>query len=403
MGNFSIATMKNIKIIITIAIIIVTLIIIGFIAKQVFQSVVKDITQGEIKRITGEKTAEITQQEIDRITKGVIQQGTSGLKSEVKKCDLTPTVRKYKVESYYTGQWIDSHVHMPVSSKIVSSVAVQSGFLDMPAFDEELSIDYIVCLFNSEGISKTIGFFLAPSPVFSSSINTVKNIEKQYPGKIAAFYMPTPLASINPKPDEVEKILQENLGLFKGLGEIKFAYYEIPNDKPEDPQYLELYSIANRNKLVIMMHPAVDHKDEVERLLQKYPDAIFFLHGESEEWVFDLMDNYSNLYYQIGHELYTFGINPEHNQRALTKAEWEEYAKPKFNDILESEFKKWKPLIDKYPDRLTLGTDRWYSWHFDQDVGAFMEEFERSFLGKFDQSVQEKLAYKNAEKLITNK
>jgi len=400
---------KTITLIVVVALLFIGAVFVLQVAKEITHDITQEITQKEIARVTQEQTEGLTKQETERITEEIIRQRTADItegiigwvkQKEKEPCNLPTNARAYNVEPYYTGPWIDSHVHMPVSSQIVSTVADQAGLLNMAAFDDELNIDYLICLFDSEGITKTIGFYLAPTPVFSSSIRMVKNIEERYPGKIVAFYMPTPLPSYNPPPAEVQEIIDENKELFHGIGEVKFAYYTIPNDKPEDPQYLKLYQIANDGKLVVMMHPAVDHKDEVESFLKRYPQAIFFLHGESEAWVFDLMEKYSNLYFQIGHEIHTFGTTREHIQRAFTKEEWLTYFKPRFQESLDAEVQKWKPIIAKHPDRLTVGTDRWYPWHFDADAGALMEEFERSFLGQFEPEVQEKLAWKNAEKLL---
>lgn len=387
------------------------------VAVLITQVAIRKITEREIKRITeqqvGKATDAVTQQEIERITQQEIDRITKEKTKEIlgnlgfggekalQPCAIAPTKRQFSNTPYYTGSLFDSHVHMPVSSKIVSDISIQSGFRDMPAFDEDLSIDYIVCLFDSEGITKTIGFFLAPSPVFAQTISMVENIEERHPGKIIAFYMPTPLSSVNPESSTVEETITENPDLFQGIGEVKFAFTEIANAEPEDQDYLELYTIAGKHNLIVMMHPAADHKDELERLLTKYPNVIFFIHGdEVESWIFDLMNTHDNLYFQIGHNLYIYGHLEEHVSRAVTKEEWLAYFKPKFNAVLDAEVKKWKPIIAAHPDKLTLGTDRWYRWHFDQDAGALMEEFERSFLGQFDPVTQEKLAYKNAERML---
>ena len=46
------------------------------------------------------------------------------------------------------------------------------------------------------------------------------------------------------------------------------------------------------------------------------------------------------------------------------------------------------------------GTDRAFAWHFDPEVGALIEESARIFIGQLDPAVQEKFAYKNAERLL---
>ena len=46
------------------------------------------------------------------------------------------------------------------------------------------------------------------------------------------------------------------------------------------------------------------------------------------------------------------------------------------------------------------GTDRLEGWHFDKEVGGLVEEFSRAFIGELDSSVQEKFAYKNAQRML---
>ena len=71
-----------------------------------------------------------------------------------------------------------------------------------------------------------------------------------------------------------------------------------------------------------------------------------------------------------------------------------------FDSVLKEEVAHWKERVEKYPDRFTWGSDRWFAWHFDPEVGGILEEFGRSFIGSLDPSVQENFAYKNAQKML---
>jgi len=57
-------------------------------------------------------------------------------------------------------------------------------------------------------------------------------------------------------------------------------------------------------------------------------------------------------------------------------------------------------LIEGHPDKFLWGTDRAFAWHFDDDVGALLDESARAFIVQLDPAVQEKFAYKNAERLL---
>lgn len=346
----------------------------------------EEITEKEIARITEEKTREIIG-------------GTSISKQQP--CTIEKTIPKLSHAKYYTGPLIDTHVHMPVSSKIVSTVAIQSGFEDMPAYNDKLNIDYLTCLFESEGIIQTFGFHIVPNLAIESSLSTIQVLNERYGDKYAHFYMPTQLGSLNPDPEKVDEILTNN-PFFKGYGEVKFDFNEIGNEGIEDPQYLEAYSLADKHNLVIMMHPASNHKSAVMRLLNKHPNTNFLFHsGNIEGWIAEVLENHKNAYYSLDANVAPlFGWASQHDLASATKQEFMEYMNNNFNNILQEEVRQWKPLIEEYPNQFTWGTDRWYTWHFDEDVGAMLEEFGRSFIAELDPEVQEKFAYKNAQKMM---
>ncbi len=372
--------------------------------KRITQEQVSKITHNEIERITTDETDRITEQEMLRITQEQAQQVTSSMENEEVKCDLKPKTREFAAQPYYSGSLIDSHVHMPVASNIVSSVAIQSGFEDMP-HEGQVSLDYIHCLFKSEGISKLYGFFLVPNLVAEQSINSIVDITKKYPDTFIAFYMPTPIDSVNPSPVEVERIFDENEGLFSGIGEIKFAFDEVKNHGPLDPDYMELYGLAEKKNMIVMMHPASDHKDEVERIIKEYPKVKFLLHGgHADNWIIDVISKYPNVYYSIDATITSlYGFDSRQFSKSPTKEEWLKFMRKNFDSQLDKAVDQWKENIQNNPDRFLWGTDRWYGWQFDYKVGGLIEEFSRSFIGQLDINTQEKFAHKNAEKLLSKK
>ena len=388
------------KLIPIIAISIIIILIVGY---GIFQYTVKKITEREVKRITqGEVdriTDEITRQKTEEITNQIMggDAGAEKNKLEEVKCDRTPKQREFTKSLYYKGPLIDSHVHMPVASKIVSTVAMQSGFEDMP-YEGDILIDSITCIFDSEGITKTFGFFLMPNAALSSSVRSAKDAKERHPEKIVPFFMPPPITSLHPSAADVADTIHSNKGLFKGVGEL--AIYHYPSDvKLNDPYFLELFRIANEQHLIIMMHPAPGQQQAVEDIAKSYPNVTFLFHGE--ESMVNLIDKYPNTYFTIdAGETHIYGFDAKHMHKKPTKDEWLDYFRKNFDVNLDKSVSKWKTTIEKYPDRFLWGTDRWYSWHFDPEVGGLIEEFSRSFIGQLDPAVQEKFAYKNAERII---
>ena len=71
--------------------------------------------------------------------------------------------------------------------------------------------------------------------------------------------------------------------------------------------------------------------------------------------------------------------------------------------LLASALRYWKPLIEAYPDRITWGTDALSTWHFDHDVYSEVTWFARDFIGGLSPEIQERFAFKNAERLLSGR
>ena len=314
-------------------------------------------------------------------------------------CSLNPKPREFNREPYYTGTLIDAHVHMPVSSSIVSAVAKRIGFENAPYFTGTLTTDYLICLFESEGIAKTFGFFMTTRFSSRQELNTAKKFEKIYPGKIAQFYMPAPYTTLRITPEAVRETLDKNKGLFKGIGEIK----DFENAGLDNPYFSELYRIASDYNLIVMMHPFRNHKEVTEKILSDYPKVNFLLHGgDDEEWIMEVIKNHKNVYYSVDADLVSlYGWERRHVEKKPGKEDWLSYVRANFDTMLERKLRDWQERIEAYPDRFMWGTDRWYDWHFSEEVGGLIEEFGRVFIGRLPLSVQKKFAYENAERLIS--
>lgn len=318
-------------------------------------------------------------------------------------CKLKAKERELKKTLYYKGPLIDTHVHMPVASKIIGSVAMRAGFKDMPA-SSDISTGYINCLFDTEGITKTFGFFIVPNVFPQHVVDYVKNIEEKYPGKFVKFFMPPlPVQILNPSTSKVKKILEDNPGLFQGYGEVRLDFNLGRNANPEDQYLLEMYELADKNNLIVQIHPNRGQLPALERMLKKYPNVKFLAHvmPDVKKEVGKLMETYSNLYYSLDAEIhYIFGYHTIQDNKGPTKEEYLKFIRENFDSLLKEALNDWKQIIEAHPNQFTWGSDRWYSWHFDPEVGGLVVEFGRTFIGHLDPLVQERVAYKNAESLL---
>lgn len=327
--------------------------------------------------------------------------------SKKEKCPEAPP-REFSHTPYYTGPLIDAHLHLPSSSSIVSSVSTKMG-KPTPAWDKTLSYEYVNCLLQSEGTKSAFGFHLLTKYSLSGEVNAAKALEKKHAGRITHFLMPTFINSaINPKFESVQSIVEKNLTLFRGIGELKF----FDGRSPDDPLLQKYYALAEKYGLIVMMHPFDRHKEAVRKIVTEYSKATFLLHGIDSDgrgedggdnlaWVVELLRRNPNVYYSVDETLQIYGWKREHAGGAkLTKADSLPVMRERFDIELRRQLDRWKEPIESMPDRFLSGTDRWYGWHYDREASSLIIEFKRAFIGKLSPSVQEKYAYKNAEKLL---
>ena len=218
--------------------------------------------------------------------------------------------------------------------------------------------------------------------------------------------MPPPVLSLNVEPSGIEDILNKNKGLFGGFGEVALYMGGYEDTKPTDPMLKEIYKLADKHNLIVMIHPEDNTKDGIEEILKENPGVTFFFHGgRGQEWVIDLMPKYKNFYYSFDGDLVSLYGHSGGQQFKSTdsKAEYLSYIRGNFDNMLKEALSHYKLAVEKHPDRFTWGTDRWYAWHFDTEVGGLIEEFGRSFIGSLSPQAQENFAYKNAEKMLENK
>lgn len=325
-------------------------------------------------------------------------------------CTLTPKQNEFKHELFYEGPLIDAHLHLPTSSEIVSAVSTRIGH-PTQVWDKNFTIDYVHCLLKIERRPKAFGFHFTTKYSSSGEVRIAKRMEKRYPGEMAHFLMPAFISPwINPSIQTVKDMLEKNPGLFVGLGELKM----FDGRNPDDPYMMELYELAKKYNLVIMMHPFINHLEAVEKIVAQYPEVKFLFHGidktsrggprqekDNIEWVMKLIRENKNAYYSLDDPLSIYGFKKEHEDKVVPKDELILHMREEFDGLLKSHLGRWKSRVKAYPDQFVGGgSDRQHRPHFDQELSGLINEFDRAFIGQLPVEVQEKFAYKNAEKLL---
>ena len=402
MGIIKNKAMKKLIPIIPVSIIVflvVAYFIFNYTVEKITEREVKRITQGEIDKTTESEidslTKEITEKEIARITEErtkaitdqILGRGTTG-ETELKEvnCDNAPAQREFSESPYYTGPLIDNHLHMPFTFEVPPAIYEEADW-DAPILEKEVFIGSIICGFDKTKINSAFGFYVVPNLLKGQAVQLIKQIEEQYKGRIVPFLMPTHISDLDLKPSDVEQILDSNEGLFKGFGEIALYKGSYKGVSPDDASLFELYKVADKHNLIVMVHPDNGQQQAIERTLKENPNVKFLFHGhEMEPYLMQILDKYDNAYYSVDASLYD--SPSEHIIASLygvkDKEEFISELKGNFNKILNTNLGIWKPRIEKHSDKFLWGTDRAFAWHFDAEVGAAVEEMSRSFIWQLD-------------------
>lgn len=313
---------------------------------------------------------------------------------------------------YYKGPIIDTHIHM--HSLPDGEPGMPLEFYTGENIGTKISIDKWKCMLDVEGTNKAFVFFPVWDPIKQESVDIVKMSLEKYPNKFVPFIMPpandgSPEGFPTVDAKELKAMLEISPGLFKGYGEI--GLYErnggAPALPPNSQRLKEIYPVVRENNLVVYFHLGENQKEALEEVAAANPNITFIFHGDqlvdcggcskNHDDVADILEKHPNVYYGVD-ELYggEWLFQPGKNKEDFIK-NFENY-----EPLLEHDITKFKGFIESHPDQILFGTDRGVgpSWDKDPEVAIVLNDYIRAFIGKLDPSVQEKFAYKNAEKIM---
>ena len=317
-------------------------------------------------------------------------------------------------DSYYQGPLIDTHLHIPAipdwspeDDEMENGEAPEGRFGGPQALlGWNVKMSEIACTLKQEGTTKNFAFFPVYEDIPEQLLEIANRTMNAYPESFTPFIMSS---GNDDEPDGFPTVDAETLkemlaiypDLFLGYGEI--GLYERENNgalelPPDSKRLQEIYPIIKEHKLLVYFHPGERHEDNFEPVLKQNPEIIFIVHGDEIEGdISELMDEYANIYY-TNDPSYSqhFPLYVGKNKEAFLAA-----AERDFDSLIEKDLRRWKKMIEAHPDRFMWGSDRGDAvWNYDQDVGLFLVKYARAFIGKLDPEVQEKYAYKNAERLL---
>src|SRR3989344_8098530 len=354
--------------------------------------------QEQQEEIIEEIIPEQTQQET------VIEETTT--KEEIEEVPEEPKCSRefspqFSSGSHYTGPLFDAHFHMP--NLIDFSACEGKDHTPPEEFNEHSDpilnnalLDKILCNFDKENVIGVIGFVMGVEEALQETLNAAKTIEEKSPEKINLFLMPT-VFSI----ESLQDIEETNKGLFKGYGEMAFYHPSYAETPPDSTEIGQIYKVAEKNNLIIMMHPSGRQETNVENAVKTNPNVKFLIHGpEPEDYITSLMDKYPNVYYSLDAILIRLDYPGALLYTVKSKEEFKSRFGKNYDQMMSEAINRWKSRIEKHPNKFMWGTDRSDPWTNDEEVSALLEEFARDFISRLDPVVQEKFAYQNAEKLV---
>ncbi len=319
--------------------------------------------------------------------------------------------------SYYQGQLTDTHLHIPdipdwPADEEPRADELEGRFGGPRAFiGWNVKMSEIACTLKHESTHKNFAFFpvYEEMPEPEQILYIWKKTMEIYPEQFTPFIMSSgDDDEPNGFPTVDAATLREMLaiypGLFQGYGEIGLykregGAAELP---PDAQRLLDIYPVLREHNLVVYFHLGDGHKYEFEKVLKANPDITFIWHGDqlSADEVEDILSEHPNAYYGIdafwGHDQDTFHLFVGKSKEAyLNKMDAE------FDTVLNYAVADWKSVIERHPDQVLWGIDRGDAvWNYDLDVGQMQVKLARAFIGKLKPDVQEKFAYKNAQRLL---
>lgn len=344
---------------------------------------------------------------------------SSPIQAAFEESDCPIRVRTYLDARVYAGPLIDTHIHMPA----VPDGPVLPGMTgndSRPLLGVNTTISDYVCMMDTEGTRTVFAFFPVWDPIREESLAVAQRTIERYPGRFVPFIMPpdrddSPDGFPTVTADVLEAMLTVHPGLFQGYGEIGlYARGDhggptgAPALPPNAPRLLRIYPVLRSHNLLAYVHLGEGQAAAFEEVLAAHPDINFIWHGdqlirgsgvEQDLSVIEgILRRHPNAYYGVD-ELYgdRWLLKPE-----VSKEEFLTHFKNS-ESLLQQDLITWKGFIERYPNQVLWGTDRGWSapWSVDQDVALALNDYSRAFIGRLHPAVQEKFAYKNAERLIS--
>ena len=284
------------------------------------------------------------------------------------------------------------------------------------------SMNSYFTILDRNGINFFIGMFgisgepSANSLTSDSGLGEVISAAQKHPRRIIPFFNP------GIGGEEVEKYLGETLtGMYsktlvasqkivgknfiRGLGEVETQEWVVRHN---DQKVLQIVNLAKNNNIHFMFHPVASKIDDVEKIVETYPNTIFLIHMYREDLdksmnrVIKILKEHENIYFSIdaAHILFVDGndiiytYDSENKESSIKR--FISTVDSKEKNIITDAITAYKPLVDAVPDKVMWGTEIGPEYAFDPQVFDRAVKISRFVIAGFKKEHQEAVGYKNA-------
>lgn len=298
------------------------------------------------------------------------------------------------------------------TSEQVGSASMDSYFVNL----DRNGINFFIGMF---GIS---GEPAADTLISDQGLGEVIDAAQKHPYRVIPFFNP------GIGGEEVEQYLGEELtgmysktlsasqniagkGFIRGFGEVETQEWQARHN---DPRVIQLIDIAQNNDINFMFHPVATKIDDVEKIVEAYPDTTFLVHmyredlAKSMSKLIKIMQEHDNLYFSMdaAHILFVNSLGGDlvyvydstDKQSSINKfiSTFDSKEKSMINDAI----KAYKPLVDAVPDKVMWGTEIGPEYAFDPKVFDRAVKASRFVIAGFDEEDREAVGYKNALRIF---
>ena len=306
----------------------------------------------------------------------------------------------------YTGPLFDTHLHL---------AHLYTGELSRLRSAADL-LSYL----DRNKVEGAIGFYYFTKAKSDPFVPAAEAIIRGTRSRVIPLLQPegdgwTQLASGQYNEAVLRQYLQPQ-GLLQGVGEIALYWPGSLSVTLDSPLMQTVFQVVNELKGIVMIHPSSTtgggrptYLAEVEPSIRKYPDAIFLFHGSPEVFnlVAQLMSKYPNVYYTYDANIFSSGpgglgslVSPTNAAAETAEHFLTEVNRIGSDRLVERGLQTVAPRLLQYPDRIMWGTDLCYPWHFEEPVTDVVISLSRQFIGRLPADIQEKYAYKNAQRVF---